>query len=310
LVGFSFELTDIEWDASSFDVTWATADNWGVDWSSAIWTRLKWWLFGADAFDGILATTANVGVRDSLSDFTVSAWKVIRNWAVFGITDTFVVITASWSSWVVSFDQHWFTASIRTSSLSWNWTRINVTNTFFFVDSGATSAWSFNMNFGSGDHSKTGWASSFLIINWTQRTLTFTNMLWTTFTFRSGQNSAWSVANWSGWAKFWFVNANMIITATHVFVTVDINSNWNFLNEASEFNGTVFNDWSSAVVWVTNTLELWATVGFGGAFFTVSPRRGNNNSNFFTGNTVSFFVIFSGFSASGGITQASLAATA
>jgi hypothetical protein len=134
-------------------------------------------------------------------------------------------------------------------------------------------------------------------------------MLWATFTFRSGQNSAWSVANWSGWAKFWFVNANMIITATHVFVTVDINSDWNFFDEASELNGTVFNDWFSAVVWVADTLELWATVGFGGAFFTVSSRRGNNNSNFFTGDTVSFFVIFFGFSASGGITQASLAAT-
>jgi len=167
LVGFSFELTDIEWDASSFDVAWATANDWGVDWSSAIWTRLKWWLFSTDAFDGVLATAANVGVRDSLSDFTVSAWKVIGNWTVIGITDTFVVVATSWSSWVVSFDQHWFTASIRASGLSWNWTRINVTDTFFFVDSGATSAWGFNMNFGSGDHSKTGWASSFLVINWT-----------------------------------------------------------------------------------------------------------------------------------------------
>jgi hypothetical protein len=134
-------------------------------------------------------------------------------------------------------------------------------------------------------------------------------MLWTTFTFRSGQNSAWSVANWSDWAKFWFVNANMIITATHVFVTVDINSNWDFFDEASEFNRTVFNDWFSAVVWVTNTLELWATVGFGGAFFTMSSGRRNNNSDFFTGDAVSFFVIFFGFSASGGITQATLAAT-
>lgn len=135
-------------------------------------------------------------------------------------------------------------------------------------------------------------------------------MLWTTFTFRSGQNSAWSVANWSGWAKFWFVNTNVVITATHMFITVDINSNWEFFNEASEFNGTVFNDWSSAVIWVANTLELWATVGFGGTFFTVSSTRGNNNSDFFTGDTVSFFEGFFGFSASGGITQASLATTA
>jgi hypothetical protein len=74
LVGFSFELTDIEWDASSFDVTWATADNWGVDWFGAIWTRLKWWLFGADAFDGVLTASTNVSVGDSFGDFTVSTW--------------------------------------------------------------------------------------------------------------------------------------------------------------------------------------------------------------------------------------------
>jgi hypothetical protein len=128
---------------------------------------LKWWLFGADAFDGVLATGTDVSVGDSFGNFTVSTWKIIGNWTVFGITDTLVVIATSWSSWVVSFDQHWFTASIRTSSLGWNWTGINVTNTFFFVNSGATSAWSFNMNFGGSDHSKTSWASSFLVINWT-----------------------------------------------------------------------------------------------------------------------------------------------
>jgi len=94
--------------------------------------------------------------------------------------------------------------------------------------------------------------------------------LWATFGFRSGQNSAWSITDWGGWTEFWFVNTNVVITATHMVVTVDINSDWDFFNEASEFNGTVFNDWSSAVVWVANTLELWATVGFGGSFFTVS----------------------------------------
>jgi hypothetical protein len=74
LVGFSFELTDIEWDASSFDVTWATADNWGVNWFSAVWAGLKWWLFGADAFDGVLTTGTDISVGDSFGNFTVSTW--------------------------------------------------------------------------------------------------------------------------------------------------------------------------------------------------------------------------------------------
>jgi hypothetical protein len=112
LVGFSFELTDIEWNASSRNMSWASANNWGVNWSSAIWTRLKWWLFGTDAFDGVLATAADVGVGDSLGDFTVSAWEIIRNWTVIGVANTFVEVAAGWSSWVVSSDQHWFTASI------------------------------------------------------------------------------------------------------------------------------------------------------------------------------------------------------
>jgi hypothetical protein len=134
-------------------------------------------------------------------------------------------------------------------------------------------------------------------------------MLWATFGFRSAQNSAWSVTNWGGWAKFWFVDTDVVISATHMFVTIDINGDWEFFNEASEFNGTVFNDWSSAVFWVTDTLELWAAVGFSSSFFTVSSTRGNNNSDFFTGNTVGFFVSFFGFSTSSGITQASLTAT-
>lgn len=140
LVGFSFELTDIEWDTSSRNMSWASANNWGVDWSSAIWTRLKWWLFGTDAFDGVLATAADVGVGDSLGDFTVSAWEIIRNWAVTGVANTFVVIATSWGSWVVSSDQHWNTASISASSLSWNWTGFLVANTFFFVDSSTAIA--------------------------------------------------------------------------------------------------------------------------------------------------------------------------
>jgi hypothetical protein len=309
LIGFSFELTDIKWNTSSFDMTWASSDNWGVDWSSAIWTRLKWWLFSTDAFDSILATTANVGVRDGLGNFTISAWKVVRNWTVVGIANTFVVVAASWSSWVVSSDQHWFTASIGASSFSWNWTRILVADTFFFVDGSTATAWSFNVDFRSGDHLESGWASGFLVINWAFRRIASTSVLWATFGFRSGQNSTWSITDWGGWTEFWFVNTNVVITATHMVVTVDINSDWDFFNEASEFNGTVFNDWSSAVVWVANTLELWATVGFGGSFFTVSSTRGNNNGDFFTGNTVSFFEGFFGFSASSGITQASLAAT-
>lgn len=309
-VGFSFELTEVFWNASSFDMTWATANNWGVNWSSAVWTRLKFWLVGTDAFDGILATTADVGVGDSLGNFSVSAWKFIRNWAIILVANTLVEVATSWSGWVIGSDQHWSTASIGASGLSWNWTRFLVANTFFFVDGGTASAWSFDVNFRSGDHLESSWTNGFLVIDWAFRRVTSASVLWATFSFRSAQDSAWSFTNWSSWAEFWFVDTNVVVTATHVFVTVDINSDWEFFNEASEFNGTVLNDWSSAVIWVADTLELWATVGFGGSFFTVSSTRGDNNGNFFTGNTVGFFVLFFGFSTSSGIAQAGLATTA
>lgn len=74
LVAFSFELTDIEWDTGPFDMAWATADNWSINWSSAVWARLKWWLFSADTFNSVLAASTDVGINSSSSDFTVSTW--------------------------------------------------------------------------------------------------------------------------------------------------------------------------------------------------------------------------------------------
>jgi hypothetical protein len=98
------------------------------------------------------------------------------------------------------------------------------------------------VNFRSGDHLESGWTGSFLVIDWAFRRIASTSVLWATFGFGSAQNSAWSVTNWSGWAEFWFVDADMVITATHMVVTVEIDSDWKFFDEASEFNGTVFND--------------------------------------------------------------------
>jgi hypothetical protein len=303
LVSFSFELTDVEWDASPFDVTLTTADNWGINWSSTVWAVLKWWLNTANTFDSILATAANTDVSDGCSDFTVSTWKTVRSWTVAGITDTFVVVATSWGSWVVSLDQNWFGASIGASNWSWNWTRWLIADTLFFVDSSATSTWSFNMDLGSGDHLESSWASGILVINWTFRRVATASVLWATFAFSSTQNRANSVTSWSWWTDIWVVNANVIVSrAASMIFAIDIDGDWKFFDEASEFNGTVFDDWSSAVFWVADTLELWTTVFFGGTFFTMSASRSNDNSDLFTSDTVSFFVSFSSFGTSGGIT--------
>jgi hypothetical protein len=153
-------LTDIKWYTSSFDMSWATTDNWGINWSSAVWTRLKWWLFSADTFDSVLTTIANISIGYSLCNFSIRTWKIVRSWAVASVTDTFVVITTSWGFWVISSDQNWRATSVRTSSFSWYWTRNWVTGTDSLVDSSATRTWSFDVNFGSGDHFKSGWARS------------------------------------------------------------------------------------------------------------------------------------------------------
>lgn len=111
-----------------------------------------------------------------------------------------------------------------------------------------------------------------------------------------------SVANWSLWTKFWFGDADLIVSGTaSVLVVVDVNTDWQLFDEATEFNGTIFDDWSSAVFWVADTFELRTTVGFSGAFFTVSTSRRNNNSDLFTGDAVGLLVSFSGFGASGGV---------
>lgn len=117
-----------------------------------------------------------------------------------------------------------------------------------------------------------------------------------------------SVANWSLWAEFWFGDADLIVSGTaSVLVVVDVNTDWQLFDEATEFNGAIFDDWSSAVFWVADTFELRTTVGFSGAFFAVSTSRRNNNSDLFTGDTVGLLVSFSGFGASGGVANARFA---
>lgn len=303
LVSFTFELTDIKWNTSPFDVTGATTNNWGINWSSTVWARLKWWLDTAEAFDSILATATDTDVSDSGGDFTVSAWKIVRNWTVSRVADAFVVIAASWSGWVVSGDQDWRTTSVGASSFSWNWATFWSADTLFLVDSGAASAWSFDVNLRSGNHFESGWASGWLIVNWTFRRIATASMLWATFTFSSCQNRADAVTSWGWWAEFWFVDADMVVSrAASVFVTVDINSDWKFFNEASKFGRAVFDDWSSAVFWVADAFELWTAISFSSSFFTVSAGSSDNNSDLFTGKTVSFFVRFFSLSASSSIT--------
>jgi hypothetical protein len=215
------------------------------------------------------------------------------------------VIATSSSLWVVGGDQNWAATSIGASSFDWNWTGFWVAHANLLINGSATSTWSFNVNLRSGGHLESSWASGWLIVNWAFRRVTSTSVLWATFGFRSSQNRADTITDWSWWAEFWFVNANMIVSsAALMVVAVDVNGDWKFFDEASEFNGTVFDDWSSAMFWVTDTLELWATVLFSGTFFAVSTGRSDNDSDFFTSETVGFLVRFSSFGTSGGVALA------
>jgi len=273
LVGFSFELTDIKWHASSFNMSWASTNDWGINWSSAVWARLKWWLLGTDAFDSVLATITNVFVGNSLHDFSVSTWSFVGNWTVgIGrIADAFVSITTNTSVFIVSSDQQWFTATIRTSSFDSNWTGFWLTDTLFFVDSGATVTWSSFVDSISGDHFQTSWTSGWLVVNWAFRRIALASVLWATLAFASGQNRANSITNWSWWAKFRFVNANLVVlAAASVIVSINVNSDWEFFNKATEVSSAIFDNWSSAMFWVADTFELWAAVCFSGALLSVS----------------------------------------
>jgi len=95
-----------------------------------------------------------------------------------------------------------------------------------------------------------------------------------------------------------------------VLVVVDVNSDWEFFNEATEFNGAIFDDWSSAVFRVANTFELWTAVVDSGTFFTVSASVRNNDSDFFTGEAIGFLVSFFGFSTGGSVANTRLATAA
>lgn len=158
------------------------------------------------------------------------------------------------------------------------------------------------MDLGSGNHFEASWAGSWLIVNWAFRGIATASVLWATLTFGSGQNRADTVTDWSWWAEFWFVNADVIVTgAAKMVITVDVNSNWEFFDEASKFSRTVFDDWNSAVFWVTDTLELWTAVSFSGTFFTVSAGSGDFDGDFFISEAVSLFISFSSFGTSGSV---------
>jgi len=305
LVGFTFELTDIKSDTASFNMSWAFSTNdWGVNWSSAVWARLKWWLDVANTFDGVLAAITNVDVGESSSDHTVGTWQVIGSWAVGGVANTFEVVAASWSGWVVGLDQNWAATSVGASSGGWSWAADSITDTFFLVDGGATGTWRLGVDFGGGDHLESSWADSFLVVDWAEAGVASASVLWAAFGISGGHDRALTSANWSFWAKFWFRNADLIVSGTaNVVIVVDVNSDWQLFDEATEFNGAIFDEWSSAVFWVTDTLELWTTVSFSGTFFTVSTSRRNNDGDLFTGDTVGLLVSFPSFGASGGVTK-------
>jgi len=305
LVSFTFELTDIESDTSPLNMSWTLSTNdWGVNWSSAVWARLKWWLNVANTFDGVLAAITNVDVRESSSDHTVGTWQAIGTWAVGGVANTFEVVAASWSGWVVGLDQNWAATSVGASSGGWSWAANSVTNTFFLVDGGATGTWRFGVDFGGGDHLESSWAGGFLVVDWAEAGVARASVLWATFGVGGGHDRATALASWSFWAEFWFGNADLIVSGTaSVVIVVDVNGDWQLFDEATEFNGAVFDNWSSAMFWVTDTFELWTTVGFSGTFFTVSTSGRNCDGDLFTGDTVGLSVSFQSFGASGGITN-------
>lgn len=75
LVGLALELTEVEWETSSLNVTWASAYHWRVNGSSTVWAVFEWWLNSADAFDDIwTARTLSSSGGDWSGDVAVCTW--------------------------------------------------------------------------------------------------------------------------------------------------------------------------------------------------------------------------------------------
>jgi hypothetical protein len=252
-------------------MTWTTANNWSVKGSSTVWTVLEWWLNTADTLDGVWATrTLSSSVGDWSGNVTVWTWQFIGDWTVGWIAHALVVIAASWSSWVVGSDQDWRRATVRTHGWSWNWAVIWIADALLLVDWSTAVTKSLDVDFRSGNHLKSSWTDGVLVINWALAYVTTTSVLWAALSVALAQNAARAIASWSWWTEFWDL-ANMIIaTAALMVVTIDVDSDWVLLDEATEFNGAILDDGWSAVVWVADTLELWATVRLGGTFLAVS----------------------------------------
>lgn len=308
LIGLSFELAEVEWLTSSLNVTWTSAEHWGIHGSSTVWAVLKWWLNTADALDGIWAAFAFVSVRDWGGNVTVSTWHSIGHWAIGGITDTLVVIAASWGGWVVGSDKNWSRATISTHGWRWNWAVFWVADAFLLEDWSTAVAESLDVDLTGGDHLKTSWADSLLIVEWTLASVATARVLWTTLVFNLAQNTASTVASWGWWTELWNFADLVVTAAALVIIAVDVYRDLVLLNEATEIGGAVFNDRWSAVFWVTDTLELWATVGFGGSFLAVSSGGADLNSDLLTSQAVGRFVSLSSLGTEGAVADASLTA--
>jgi len=311
LVGLAFELTEIEWHASSLNMTWTTANNWSVKGSGTIWTVLEWWLNTADTLDGVWAARAlSSSVSDWSRNVAVWTWQFIGGWAVGWIAHALVVITASWGSWVVGSDQDWRRAAVSTRGWSWNWAVVWIADAFLLVDWSAAVAKSLDVDLRSGDHLESSWAHSLLIVNWALANIAATSVLWAALSVALGQNATSAIASWSWWTEFWNL-ANMIIaTAALMIVAIDVDSDWMLLDVASEFNSAILDDGRSAVVWVADTLELWTTISFSSAFLAVSTSGRNLDGNFLAGQAVGGFEGLQSFSTERGVAHASLATAA
>lgn len=93
-----------------------------------------------------------------------------------------------------------------------------------------------------------------------------------------------------------------------MLIAVDVDSDWVLLNETAKLSSAILDDGWSAVVWVTDTLELWATVGFSRALLAVSTSGADLNSDLLASQTVGSFKGLSSFSAEGSVANASLTA--
>lgn len=188
------------------------------------------------------------------------------------------------------------------TTLDWSWAVLfEATDAHLLVDWLATFAWRWDEDLISSHKDVTLGAAEFdLLVLWTLAWITDAIVLGTALLGSLDKFLAGTVTSRWLWAVFWNTRANLVEGSTAlVSVAVLVFGDWNVVdvvNLAVDKVLAVALDWLSAVVWVADALELWATLVFGHAFPTnnVWVETIEHDSSLLTWNAVSSFEALDG----------------